>query len=350
MEESVGTDYAQLASYGDKLVEAAVAKNDATIAKIVEAISKTRPSVGKMSEEVRAWIEEVVVSTFTLSQVRDEFDIRDVSGKRNLRQIIKRLKEDGIISQGDRPGQYIREEEELVEMLWWDASLKDIPIKLPFGVHEYVKIFPGNIIVFAGEPNSGKTAAVLRMIADNLNNKELYKFFEKHLKKEKHPELLFNLYNCEASASEMKQRWHLFEDLDLDDLINKCRVYERQDKFHTVIKPNAINFVDYLEMHDNFFLISRYLSEIHKKLEDGICIVNIQKDKDKEFGEGRGRGLQKPRLYCTFGNGSFTIIKAKSWRTGKNPNYLGCTFKLVQGNQFVYSPLMRVLPQKPKQS
>lgn len=348
MEENVGPDYVQLASYGDKLTEAAVAKNDNAIAKIVEIISKTRPSAGKMSEEVRAWIEESVTSEFHLSQLRDEFHIRDISGKRNLRQIIKRLKEEGLISQGERPGLYIREDDELVEMQWWDASLKDIPIKLPFTMHEYVKIFPGNIIVFAGEPNSGKTAAVLRMIVDNLNNKALYKFYEKHLKKQKHPEILFNLFNCEASASEMKQRWHLFDDVDLDDLINKCCIYERQDKFHTVIKPNAINFVDYLEMHDNFFLISKYLSDIHKKLEDGICIVNLQKDKDKEFGEGKGRGLQKPRLYCTFGNGSFTIVKAKSWRTGKNPNYLGTTFKLVQGNIFIYSPLVRVSPQKVK--
>lgn len=340
-------DYIKLSLLGGQLAEAAQKKNDAEIHKVIKAIT-ARPIEKKMSDEVRAWVEEEITRDFTLRDAMEHLGItpRDKALQANLRKILSRMKKEGAIRQGDRAGFFTRVEEEPEEFEWWDASTKDLPIILNFQAHDYVKIYPGNIIVYAGAPNAGKTAAILRMIVENLSNKKLFEFYKVWMEKGEFPDVLFHLYNSEAGPEEFKSRIGLIDDLDEAEFIKRVRVFARTSDFAEVIHPNLINFVDFMELHDNFFLISKYFTEIHNKLDKGIAVVALQKNKDQEYGLGQGRGLEKPRLYCTFDSNKYTIVKAKNWKTGKNPNYLGTTYQLIGGNKFIYSPLTRQDPPK----
>jgi hypothetical protein len=102
-----------------------------------------------------------------------------------------------------------------------------------------------------------------------------------------------------------------------------------------VIKPDAINIIDFLEVHDEFWKVGGMLKEIYDKLNNGIAIVAIQKDKKKDYGRGATMGLEKPRLYLTLNPGQAKIEKAKNWADPlKNPNGLMLDFKLHQGCEF----------------
>jgi hypothetical protein len=111
---------------------------------------------------------------------------------------------------------------------------------------------------------------------------------------------------------------------------------ERASDFADVIKPDAINIIDFLEIHDEFWKVGGKLMEIHDKLHKGIAIVAIQKDKNKEYGLGGMKGLEKPRLYLTLNPGQAKIEKAKNRANpSRNPNGLVRDFKLYQGHKFV---------------
>jgi len=115
----------------------------------------------------------------------------------------------------------------------------------------------------------------------------------------------------------------------------KVSFKERSSNFADVIRPDAINIIDYLEVHDEFYKVGLYIKEISDKLVNGIAIIAIQKNKGNEYGLGGGRGLEKARLYLSMEPGKIKIVKAKNWaNSAKNPNGMECEFKLSSGWKF----------------
>lgn len=139
-------------------------------------------------------------------------------------------------------------------------------------------------------------------------------------------------FNSEMGATELKLRLQNFEDVTLDDW--KMNAWERSGNFADVIKPDAINVIDFLEVHEDFWKVGGMLKDIHDKLKQGIAVVALQKSKEKEIGRGGDMGLEMPRLYLTIDSGKIRIVKCKNWHGGRNPNGLSRTFKLVQGWKF----------------
>jgi hypothetical protein len=136
-------------------------------------------------------------------------------------------------------------------------------------------------------------------------------------------------FNSEMGSSELRKRLTKFDDLALNDW--KFKAYERAENFGDVIKPNDVNIIDFLEIHENFYEIGGRLSEIHKKLDKGIAIVALQKNPGQDVGLGGYRTLEKPRLALAMSPGTLKIVKAKNWKTDQNPNGLQRKFKLAAG-------------------
>ena len=233
-------------------------------------------------------------------------------------QKLRRLVTDGVLEKHKtRNACYRLVEDECEEIKWWEAADTTVDIKFPFHIEDYVKIFPGNIIVIAGTNNAGKSAFLLDFIRLNLDKHEIH------------------MFNSEAGMSELKERIGLIQDVDMEEWQTKLKIWERSGEFSAVIKRDAINIIDFLEVHEEFYKVGAYIKDIHDKLNKGIALIALQKNPGQDYGLGGARGLEKPRLYLSIDNGRLKIVKAKNWAGVDNPNGWTSYFKLVGGNKFI---------------
>ncbi len=287
------------------------------LGKIESAKKRESRAEFNISEEVR----DFVVTTSGYFLTTDVFNRLQVTTRSDKKAIVAELlrlhKKEIIERHGNKNGCYRRLESEVEEMDFLNADNETVDLWLPFGLSEKVEIMPGNIIVIAGSPDSGKTALLLNVIRENMRKFEVF------------------YYNSEMGASELKKRLNNFEDLTLPDWDFKAR--ERSDNFADVIKPGKgkINIVDFLELHDNFYEVGGKIAEIHKKLKGAIAFIALQKNPGLKVGLGGYRSMEKPRLYLSMDSGSITIQKAKNWKTSVNPNGLQYRFKLAGGCKFI---------------
>lgn len=286
-------------------------------AKINSAIQRAEKREINFASEVRDFV--VTSSGFFLtSDVFNRLQMTSRQEKKNVVLALLRLQKEGIIERhGQRDGCYRRIENEIEETEWIDVAIKEIPVKYPFQVHEQVITLPKNICILAGTSNSGKTAFMLDFV-----NKNMDKFKDK-----------INYFSSEMGGMELKNRIINFG-YGLEYWKDKFKFYERAGNFSDVIKPDEINIIDYLDITDEFYKVGTMIKEIFDKLNQGIAIIALQKNPEKEYGRGGAMSIEKARLYLTIDPGRIKIVKAKNWRTEINPNGLYKEFKLVKGCNF----------------
>lgn len=258
---------------------------------------------------------------FRAVDVFRDLRIRDKNDVRNVRQKLRRLAQDKILERHPKKdATYRLIDKNLEEIKWWEATGREIEAKLPFGMERFVKLFPKNIIVVAGNQNAGKSSWVLDFIRMNMYEHNIH------------------VYNSEVGKEELNERIQLMSDINKDDLRNRVKFYERSGEFDAVIQPNEINIIDYLEVTGGegreFFMVGDAILKMYRALEEGLIIIMLQKNFNQILGLGGSRGLEKPRLYLTIDNNRIKIIKAKNWRGSMNPNGFEAKFKLVNGNEF----------------
>lgn len=268
-----------------------------------------------LSAEIHEW----VLSTsgiFLSTDVYNSLQLSTRDEKKNVSIVLKRMCNEKIIERnGDRNGCFrkINDTEEIIDYV--NVNTVSVDIKFPFQIENYVRIMPKNVVVVAGEPNSGKTAFLLNMVKMNMESNDIYYF------------------SSEMGAMEMQDRLKNF-DHPLDKW--KFKAIERSSEFADVIRPNAINIIDFLEISDNFYMVSGMIKSIYDKLDKGIAIIAMQKNKGTDFGLGGMRSLEKPRLYLSMSPGELKITKGKNWVSPeKNPNGLKINYKLYKGCNFI---------------
>ena len=233
-------------------------------------------------------------------------------------QKLRRLVSDGVLEKHKtRNACYRLVEDECEEMRWWEAPDETVDLDFPFGEERLVSIFPGNIIMIAGDSQAGKSAYMLDFIRRNLQKHEIH------------------LFNSEAGEAEMKRRITLIEDVDIEEWVERLTVYERSHEFSAVIKPDGINVIDFLEIHNEYYRVSGLIKDIHDKLDTGIALIALQKNFGNDYGLGGARSAEKARMYLRIDQGIVKIVKAKNWKTAENPNGWTSYFKLINGNKFV---------------
>ena len=294
--------------------------------KIQAAVQTMNKRAINMTEQVERFVSVTdgdfsVTSCYEVLQSITGVTIRD---KSTIRQILKRLKDDGKIQKvGTKDGVYRRVDDVAEEIEWWNADDKPAAFKLPLGILEYCTIYPKNIITIAGSPNSGKTALSLNIALLNAGNSQV------------------DYYSSEMGDCELKTRLSLFQGVSFDTW-KRIKFKERAGNFADVIHPDHISIIDFLELTNDFWQIASLTKEIYDRLNTGICVINIQKGHGKEIGRGGDLGLEKPRLYLALESGRVKIIKAKAWaKTGLNPNGLQREFKIVQGAKFITEPPLK---------
>jgi len=280
------------------------------------------PKERNISEEVRAYVGGIE-GRFTTQQIYSDLGLVSLQDKTAARQVLTRMK--GTVIQQDslRSGVWRVIRGEVTEMDFSDIQTEELDLWLPFDLHNYVSILPGNIIVVTGDPDSGKTAFLLNVIKRNIEKWNCHYF------------------NSEMGKEELHKRLTLFADFPIRD--PHFHAYERSDDFQDVIQSgkHELNIVDYLQIADEFYLIGKHLNDIHKALGNGIAIVAIQKkDRNSDMPLGAQRALEKPRLAIALHAGSrsepnrVSILKCKNRKTDHSMIGKSRKYKLIGGSEF----------------
>lgn len=267
-----------------------------------------------LADRVREW----VVSTdgvFLSSDVAKDLDLSSRVDRKNCSKILTRLCDDSVIERaGERRGRYRVVDADCEVVDWQSAPETTIDLRWPLALEEYVETLPGNIIVIAGEQNAGKTAFLLETVRMNMARHDIWYF------------------TSEMGDAELRKRLRKF-DIPLDQWRFNAR--SRAYNVHDVIRPDAVNIIDFLEIHDEFWKVGSMLKKVHDRLAGGVAIVAMQKNRDTLMGRGGAMGLEKPRLYLALSPGELTIVKGKHWaRENVNPNGKVFNFRLVDGWRF----------------
>ena len=283
--------------------------------KIESALKRIERREINVTETVERWVSVTDGDISVTDAVQAVQSVTGVTNRDTVRQALKRLKDQGkIVKSGRKDGIYRRVDAHAEDIDWLNADDDTIDFNYPLGIAKYVLTLPKNIIVVAGVPNAGKTAFLLNCVKLNM------KIFDIHY------------FSSEMGSHELKARLSKFE---LPLKAWKFHAKERVSDFASVIKPDAINIIDFLEMTQDFWMIAQYLKEIYERLNKGIAIVAIQKNPGTDVGLGGYRGMEKPRLYINLEAGKAKIVKAKNWADQTlNPNGLEISFKLHQGCHF----------------
>ncbi len=270
------------------------------------------------SEKIKKWVKSSP-GEFSVRDVDYDLGFSTPEQKITRTAVLEKFVAEKVLSrEGKHRGVYRPYKAALESMDFKTADDKFLPLWLPMGIHKMVGIMPGNIVVLAGEANAGKTAMMLNIIKSNMNKFDVHYF------------------NSEMGAGELRSRLSKFEGLSLDDWI--FNAYSRDSDFADVVftGEKSLNIIDFLEVHDDFYLVGEKIKQIHLALNGGIAIIAIQKNKGSEFAVGGNRTMEKARLVVNVEPGKFKITKAKNFiNSALNPNGLCCDWKLVDGCKFV---------------
>lgn len=288
---------------------------------VKRAVRKERP----LATEIEEWVMSSS-GIFLSSEVFKGLQLSSREEGKNLAQILRRLSERGVIEKAGGRNACWRRIEGGCELIdWKNAPTEEVPLKFPLGIEEHVKIFPKSIIMIAGKSDAGKTAFLLEFARMNQNRHEIHLFIN------------------EAGDTELADRLGMFRNMRKDEW--KCHFWEREDNFADVIKPNAINIIDYLDVTKDFSQIGEPLKQIHNKLDRGVVLIAIQKNPnqydfragkqiDVDLGVGGAKSIGKARLYLAIDDGILKIVKAKGRRGRESSNGMTRTFGIYDGHSF----------------
>ena len=274
--------------------------------------------VDHLTENFYLWIDDAY-GQFDTKQLYADLGVTNPKDKNLIRVTLHNLVESGILERGRLTGTFRKIDAEANSILLLDEEPAPIPLKLPGGEEEYVDIHKGNVIANAGSSNQGKTAYDLNVA---INNRDTF-------------EVIY--FSSEMGPEELTLRTLKFN-MPRDEW-KKIKFKKRTENFHDVVKPNALNIIDYLEVVDGeFFKIGDNIRKIYEKLDSGIALISLQMDRGAKFAWGGQKTLDKARLYITLDNNQLTIVKGKNRASRVNPNGLVRPFKLVNGCDFRWEP------------
>lgn len=283
---------------------------------ILTKINSVLDRADRKERNIKREVEDFVLLTngyFLLKTCYMMLNAVNSKDKTTIRVVINSLKQKGIVEQHPTQDGVYRRVETNFDFITFDeheAPEVEYPIRLPLGLNDIAEISQGNIILVAGEFNAGKTSFLLNV----LNNNKSF--------------LPIRYITSEMSKSEFKKRFASFG-LPLsfwmqDDMTEYIK---KSSDFHTVIKPNALNIIDYMEFRDSDYTKgAEYLTKIHDALTTGIAIVAVQKKEGTRMPRSGDMILEKPRLAISlskyesnaeYPQGIAEVLKCKMPKLGK---------------------------------
>jgi hypothetical protein len=276
-----------------------------------------------VASEVRDYV-ETLTGSFSTQQLYIDLGIKEVQDKVAARVALCRMKGSILESDGGKAGWYRVISDHVVEMDLDNVCTEELDLWLPFHLHNYTSTMPGNQIVIAGGPDAGKTAALFNIVKNNIEKWSIY------------------YWNSEMSPEEFKARLDLFSDFPRKH--KNFHPFERSHDFQDVIKPGkyVLNIIDFLELTEEFYKVSKLMSDIHHKLDGAVAVVAMQTKTGTNLPLGGERAYEKARLAISLRSGNrndpnvATIQKCKNRKTEHSMIGRTRTYKLIKGSEFRY--------------
>lgn len=222
---------------------------------------------------------------------------------------------------GNKNGFYQRVDSTVQEMNWKSAEDEPYPLWLPLGINDLCRVSPKNVIVLAGESNAGKSELALQIARNNLiQNGGVHKDI--------------HFFTCEMGPHEVKGR---LLNMAPEHAWDGLHCYERYENYHAAIKPGMLNIIDYLEVHNDFYLMGHFLDRIHQSIGGGVAVVCIQKHAGNDLGMGGQFSSHRTRLMVSLSYNREThlrtakIIKCKYPLGMVHPDGMQMDFTLDRG-------------------
>lgn len=269
-----------------------------------------------LAERIKIWVDDNKQRHFHTTYLDKELQIvteRDIA---NRRQILKRMVDGGVLTRGGSVGAF-RIIEKGSKLDWLNADDTPLNIVFPLEEERLVEIYPKNTLLYAGSWQSGKTAYFMNMAWMNRDRFSRVIYFMSELGKH-----------------EIKKRLRKGKHFDLEEYSQKIEMVEQSSHFQDVLDPDALNFIDYLSVKDNFYEVAGVIEDIDDALKSGVAVIAIQKPGGRDYGYGGEMTGNRPRLYVALERGTAKILKGKNWRTDKSPDGLLRTYKIFDGMRF----------------
>jgi hypothetical protein len=280
-----------------------------------------------LAAEIREWV-ATTNGYFSTTNGHNELHLTTKDEKKNFNMVMLRLVADGIIEKsGTRNGEYRLIDHDCKPEDWLNTKCDYMDIWLPLGLGEICGVLPGNIMVFAGSKDAGKTAFLLNIAKENRHR---YKI---------------NYINSEMGNEEFHSRIKLFDDITPEQFSRNFYLYNKSSNFHDYVKPGKenLNIIDYLEAPDKLWEIGSFIRKIHDKLNGSLCVIGIQKKIGQDLGRGAEFSMEKARLYISLEYGKAKIISCKNFKDNElirgNPRGYTTNYKVVNGSR-----IMKVQP------
>jgi len=269
-----------------------------------------------LSNDIRELVDGTT-GDFSVTDLRRDLQIVTKQDKSTLHTAITRLRKEGVIEKaGRRDGVGRKVEQECDAVDFINAPTEPLRLSWPFELEQMTNIYQKSVIVIAGRSNAGKTCFMIDLAKRNQADHEIHYF------------------SSEMGGSEARVRLSKHDDIKIEEW--KFNMWNRSTDFPDVIRPDAINIIDYLESLDGEeYKVKAYISQIWNKLQKGIAVIAIQKKRGTDVGYGGEGTMARSRLYLAVDEGIIRIVKAKDWGGERNPNGMSRTFKLVQGWKFI---------------
>lgn len=246
----------------------------------------------KVNRHIEEWLGEHWGESFMPKDIFNDFQWRERETKKVVYNRLRYLTLEKEPPELRKSGRYYRVIDRDADVINWKHANPDayFDIVLPFDLHDFIRLHRRSVMVVGGVSNEGKTTFIHNVIALNHGSYEIA------------------LWDSENSAEELAARFRHYPNYEEwpDDFVK-----ERSVNFADCIRPDAINLIDYLERHEETYLVSRDIREIRDALKNGIAIVALQKSKAKELPVGGEPSLRLARVVITIDKGVLTIIKAK---------------------------------------
>lgn len=285
---------------------------------------------GQLSADVREYVERAT-GPFSNNDVVSDLCLNNRKLKKAMYEALSRIEKEGKISKIDGKNGWwkpVFPEPEPMNLL---AELSEpINVPLPLGIPGIARIRAGNIILISGSPNAGKTAFLLQTVHDFFRSTHISKDICVLTSTKK-----IRYINSEMSLPELQHRL-LESGTSLETWANYVEFLPCSRDFADLIIPDGINLVDFLEVHEDFFLAGKMLAEIHEKLSTGVAIVAMQKKPGADYAKGGAMTLEKPRLVINLDRterGSFMCKLMKI----KEPTNFKLRYDAKQ-KEFVFKP------------
>jgi len=231
--------------------------------------------------DIKVWIEATSGDWFELADVKKELQI-DESQYGNLRKSLHDLCTDGICeSMGGKTGRYRRIDRESTAVKFWETGGAEHKLIFPrsvidssyFSFEDKLELEPVSIVTIGGVSNSGKTALAMGILLYSINS-----YYIKYYSNEN------NRYNF----------WKRIKKVDWIDVfkvhppqkVEDClfEYIPRRDNYADVIFGADMYIIDWINLADEIWKISRVIEGIKTKLDaqkEGIAVVVLQKDDKK---------------------------------------------------------------------